>query len=315
LHFCPAVTESVEWGQGKGGRASARRLNATLGIKAGTQQMARKTTQTSWRTKARRALTATTNAYHQIGTVFLGAVSTFGVAVGAAWLIDNCPSLALILFALPWFGLVLVTSRKQRIHGSSPTFYLLAWYCFHTLFGIPLATALHPFRWQHISDHPILVYGTAMVAGVASWYLWWRHTISVEDLELSVIRDFRRLFPLSEAQFIFARFFGTYCLVVFLYGIMYTLLDASFANLFNRTDLSFGDFLYFSFVTITTLGYGDIYPVAWQARFLVVTELISGLAVVAVYLGAAVSYLSTGAKGTVAQQPGRGDAEDRAPHP
>ncbi len=39
---------------------------------------------------------------------------------------------------------------------------------------------------------------------------------------------------------------------------------------------SFPEFVYFSFVTLTTLGYGDISPVGPFARFLVYLEAICG---------------------------------------
>ena len=42
------------------------------------------------------------------------------------------------------------------------------------------------------------------------------------------------------------------------------------------------DSLYFSFVTITTLGYGDIKPVGGWARFLVVPEVLVGIFILVV---------------------------------
>lgn len=37
------------------------------------------------------------------------------------------------------------------------------------------------------------------------------------------------------------------------------------------------DFLYFSIVTITTVGFGDIQPVHWCARTVVIAEILFGL--------------------------------------
>lgn len=36
------------------------------------------------------------------------------------------------------------------------------------------------------------------------------------------------------------------------------------------------DLLYYSYVTLTTLGYGDIYPIGAEARALAITEAIIG---------------------------------------
>ena len=48
---------------------------------------------------------------------------------------------------------------------------------------------------------------------------------------------------------------------------------------------SWGDFVYFSFVTITTLGYGDISPLHPFPKVLVVLETLMGVGWVVVYIG------------------------------
>jgi len=44
----------------------------------------------------------------------------------------------------------------------------------------------------------------------------------------------------------------------------------------SNNDGKFSTMLYFSFTTLTTLGYGDIVPVAWQARSLTILESTIG---------------------------------------
>jgi hypothetical protein len=51
------------------------------------------------------------------------------------------------------------------------------------------------------------------------------------------------------------------------------------------------EMLYFSFVTLTTLGYGDIVPVSTTARFWSVTEAMIGVLFLAVLIGRIVSLL------------------------
>ena len=54
------------------------------------------------------------------------------------------------------------------------------------------------------------------------------------------------------------------------------------------------DWIYFSFVTITTLGYGDITPVTQTAKTLSFTEAIVGQFYIAVLVAGLVSaYIST----------------------
>jgi hypothetical protein len=51
-------------------------------------------------------------------------------------------------------------------------------------------------------------------------------------------------------------------------------------------DDNFNRMLYFSFVTITSLGYGDVIPLSNSARIVVYTEVIIGL----IFIGLLISY-------------------------
>lgn len=59
----------------------------------------------------------------------------------------------------------------------------------------------------------------------------------------------------------------------------------------NQSPATFFDFIYFSFVTIATVGYGDILPVSKISRFLVVSEVIIGIGWITVVFAAITAYL------------------------
>jgi hypothetical protein len=73
-----------------------------------------------------------------------------------------------------------------------------------------------------------------------------------------------------------------YLLLGLIWAITYTLLQLQFPESFQALKghsqwfTLFPDFIYFSFVTITTLGFGDISPTLPVARFLVYLEAIIG---------------------------------------
>jgi len=73
-----------------------------------------------------------------------------------------------------------------------------------------------------------------------------------------------------------------YLLMGLIWAVFYTLIQLTFSDSFNNINSSnewfslFPDFIYFSFVTLTTLGFGDISPNLPLARFLVYLEAIVG---------------------------------------
>ena len=73
-----------------------------------------------------------------------------------------------------------------------------------------------------------------------------------------------------------------YLLMGLIWAVIYTLVELSFADSFTNTNATsqwftlFPDFIYFSFVTITTLGFGDVSPKLPLSRFLVYLEAIVG---------------------------------------
>jgi len=57
---------------------------------------------------------------------------------------------------------------------------------------------------------------------------------------------------------------------------LYVLVDTLIPGSFNSTLLAGKDYLYFSFITLSTLGYGDIAPVNGPAQALAYTEALVG---------------------------------------
>ncbi|MGL5053917.1 MAG: potassium channel family protein [Cetobacterium sp.] len=84
----------------------------------------------------------------------------------------------------------------------------------------------------------------------------------------------------------------TYITLAISFGLLYTLLSLfSVEPVFHGINRDIPGFefyfkhIYFSFITITTIGYGDIYPLKSIAQFFVVLEIITGIILTNVILG------------------------------
>ena len=93
-----------------------------------------------------------------------------------------------------------------------------------------------------------------------------------------------------------------YMLLGLTWASYYTLTETLIPNAFTNVEYLHGndpdlmDFTYFSFVTLTTLGYGDIAPKSLFARTLVVLEAITGVMYVAILIASFANSFNLGRK-------------------
>lgn len=83
--------------------------------------------------------------------------------------------------------------------------------------------------------------------------------------------------------------FYAYVAVAIIFSALYRLLEHSNPKSFSACFGSWFDAIYFSFVTITTVGYGDIYPVTLLARVMVILEVLIGVLLLVIMLATAIS--------------------------
>lgn len=86
---------------------------------------------------------------------------------------------------------------------------------------------------------------------------------------------------------------GLYLLIGVTWALTYFLVDIIDPNAFKvvtaASDIGWTDFLYFSFSTLTTLGYGDISPDAPAVRIWAVMEAVTGVLYIAILIARLVS--------------------------
>ena len=77
---------------------------------------------------------------------------------------------------------------------------------------------------------------------------------------------------------------GIYLFIILLFTFLYWYLNISFNQREQLSQLCFSDSLYFSLVTITTLGYGDISPSGGLGKLLAGSEAVFGILILGLYL-------------------------------
>ena len=111
-------------------------------------------------------------------------------------------------------------------------------------------------------------------------------------------RQFRFWFEKRYLEYIFYKFFElssgygenfwrwglTSVLFVFVYGGLYAVLDLEETGGLMAQSGGIWDYYYFSVVTFTTLGYGDIVPITLTEKMLIAVEAVSGYLMLGIFM-------------------------------
>lgn len=168
----------------------------------------------------------------------------------------------------------------------------------------------------------IIEYVYAFRKAKAGWRFVRKHWLISLGLVAPVVRPFLLLRYINQLPYFRKRsgtsvrlkisLIGVSFAALFLYVISLTVLrferDAPGANI-----QSFGDAIWWAFVTIATVGYGDYFPVTVPGRFFAVILMLGGVAIVGTASALVVSYLGEQTKQAIKahseQSAGEGTSE------
>jgi voltage-gated potassium channel len=85
--------------------------------------------------------------------------------------------------------------------------------------------------------------------------------------------------------------FISYLFMVYGYGVVYSFISSIDDSAFSMSKLGFIDGLYFSLVTSSTVGYGDITPKSPVTKIVVMSQIIISMAYIVMLFSSAVSYV------------------------
>lgn len=144
------------------------------------------------------------------------------------------------------------------------------------VFGLALGIPTLTFFWLHQGE----AYPLARMCFLALMYAY------------SILVITYRLIYLKEVSFdeVYAAA-SMYILIGLLWALLYQIVELLVPGSFyigevHNIDqvLNWSDFIYYSFTTLTTLGYGDISPVTAHARSLAILEAITGVIFISVMI-------------------------------
>lgn len=147
----------------------------------------------------------------------------------------------------------------------------------------------------------VIDYVASFVRSGLKWRFVSRHWLLTLSLFLPVTRPFILLLYINRLKY-FKRKTGTS--VRLKIGIIAASFAALFIYMISLTVLrfergepgsnieSFGDAIWWAFVTIATVGYGDFYPVTVPGRFFAIILMVGGVAIVGTASALVVSYLA-----------------------
>lgn len=147
----------------------------------------------------------------------------------------------------------------------------------------------------------IVEYVIAFVLAKQGWRFISKHWLVTLSLFIPTVRPFLLLRYLNQLAFfrrgggnavrtkivITAVSFAAMFIYVISLAVLRVERDAPGASI-----VSFGDSVWWAFVTIATVGYGDMYPVTLPGRFFAVILMLGGVAIVGTASALVVSYLN-----------------------
>jgi voltage-gated potassium channel len=190
-------------------------------------------------------------------------------------------SLALlgVLFVLTYTVYVLWPERPQPVTTAIVVILVVTWVIFIVDVVIRIVLTPHGRRWHYAWHHPLEV-----LSAILPVFRALRVVGLLQDLPV-----LKRHTPSAvRAQFIILALAYACAWVFFLaLATLAAERDTKGANI-----VTFGDSIWWAIVTITTVGYGDLYPVTPAGRFYAVLLMAGGIAIVGTASATIISYLN-----------------------
>lgn len=175
-----------------------------------------------------------------------------------------------VLYAGLFVAGILITS-DSRAHITWSISVAVVWFVMAVLYGLDPAS-----YWKTQVTYFILLVFHGTMLSVMLRYIFSATAVNVDVLYAAA-----------------AVYFLLSFLFVPLYGMVETASPGSFVDVTRQVPVQWQQFVYFSLVTLSSTGYGDILPVSMWARMLAGIEMAVGVLYVAILMARLVSLYDT----------------------
>ncbi|WP_353815453.1 potassium channel family protein [Agromyces sp. SYSU T00266] len=203
-----------------------------------------------------------------------------------------------------------VDRRERWVAGTAPILAVLG-FLFVAAYTVGVLAPDFAGRWRHVFSAVFVLTWIAFLGDVVirlvltpagrRWSYTWHHPIEFLSAILPVFRALRAVALLRHLPALQRRTAGAvranFVVAAVLYAAMYVFFLALATLQAERdapgaTITNFGDALWWAVVTLTTVGYGDTYPVTVVGRTWAVFLMVGGIAIVGVASATIISVLN-----------------------
>lgn len=181
-----------------------------------------------------------------------------------------------ILYAGLFLAGIMITS-DSRTHITWSIMITVIWFVMAVLYGLDPAS-----YWKTQATYFMLLIFHATILTVMLRYIFSAEAVTADVLYASA-----------------AVYFLLSFLFVPLYGMLETAIPGSFLDNTLGTPVQWQQFVYYSLITLSTAGYGDILPASMWARMLAGLEVTIGVLYIAILVARLVSLYNVQRKGVV----------------
>lgn len=206
---------------------------------------------------------------HEKNNFFWLTASMVGLLIAGAFSRDAPDSLTIEFIELTGIGLLLVSLMSLKTRNKWSRWFLLIISLMMVFVIFRGATGHHHFEYLYLALLlAFLVTATWLVAG---------HVLLTGSVDLNKLTGAVSL----------------YLMLGLIWSVLYTIVLEVWPDSFHGIEAgpwydNIPDMTYFSFVTLTTLGYGDISPTRPMAEVLVILEAVTGMFYLAVIVASLV---------------------------